>query len=53
MKEKKITLKMLNELIKELDYEERKKLYYLLKGAKLAKNEGGDKQNDQEFKDLR
>lgn len=45
MEDKKITLKMINKLIRELSYEDRKKLYYLLKGAKLNK--------DYEFKDFK
>lgn len=37
MADKKITLKMLMQLIKRLSPEERKKLYYLLKGVELVK----------------
>lgn len=35
-RDKKITLKMIMEIIKRLDYDKRKKLYYLLRGAELG-----------------
>lgn len=34
---KKITLKMVYELIRKMKYEDRKKLYYMLKGADMYK----------------
>lgn len=34
---KKITLKMIYELIKKISYEDREKIYYMLKGASLYK----------------
>lgn len=41
----KITLKLLYEEIKKLNKEQRKKLYYMLKGAELGKSDKNDESN--------
>lgn len=40
-----ITLKVLYEEKKKLNKEQRKKLYYMLKGAELGKSDKNDKSN--------